>query len=113
MHGHVLVPEVDGLSYEIGDHGWWRVRCARRSLMVVDEIGTRVANDVRLEAMWQLLEARQGLPTVYTGNLDAKGLQSVYDERIVSRLAAGTWIELVGPDRRAEGFGGRSIRVGA
>ncbi len=111
QHGHVMITVPDGREYECSERSWWASRWATKTLVVVDEIGTRTANDVRLEAMWRLMEARQGLPTIFTGNLSASELAATFDERIVSRLSAGTWIEVTGKDRRAEGFGRRSITV--
>lgn len=40
---------------------------------------------------------------VVTGNLDPKKLGEVYDDRIMSRLCAGTVIKVIGNDMRLGG----------
>lgn len=81
-------------------------------MVVVDEIGIRAANDVKIEAMWQLLESRRGLPTILTGNLSEKQIAQTFDDRILSRILMGTWIEIRGDDRRVTGHGERRFVVG-
>jgi hypothetical protein len=108
--GYAIMPRPDGGDYELFEASLWKMLAENR-LMVVDEIGTRVANEVRLEAMWQLLEVRRGLPTIFTGNLDRKGIAEVFDDRVLSRMSSGQWIKFEGVDRRGEGFGARSKTV--
>jgi hypothetical protein len=105
--GYAIMPRPDGGDYELFEANLWRLLREPR-LLVVDEIGTRIANEVRLEAMWQLLEVRDGLPTILTGNLDQKSVADAFDARVLSRMSKGQWIKLEGADRRAEGFGSRS-----
>jgi DNA replication protein DnaC len=115
MKGFAVMPRPDGGDFELFESALWRQLTEPR-LLVLDEIGTRTANEVRLEAMLQLLETRRGLPTIVTGNIDDKGIagrDGAFDARVLSRLTAGTWIHLVGSDRRADGFGKRSHRVEA
>lgn len=70
------------------------------SLLCVDDIGVRGDSESQQSALLELLNLRHGLPTVITGNHDAKQLSQIFDARIASRLASGTVIHLTGPDRR-------------
>lgn len=110
--GFAMVEGTVGDKFAMHEADLWRMLRHPR-FVVVDEIGTRVANEVRLEAMWQLLEARGRLPTLFTTNLTLQEVPRVFDARVLSRLSAGTWIEVRGQDRRAEGFGSRKKIVGA
>lgn len=104
--GFAMVEGTVGDKFAMHEADLWRMLRHPR-FVVVDEIGTRVANEVRLEAMWQLLEARGRMPTLFTTNLEIKEVPVVFDARVLSRLSAGTWIEVKGQDRRADGFGSR------
>lgn len=113
QNGYALMPRPDGGDYELYESSLWNVLGTNR-LLVVDEIGTRVANEVRLEAMLRLLETRRGLPTILTGNIGRDGIggkNGVFDDRVLSRMTAGMWIQFDGVDRRAEGFGKRSVKA--
>lgn len=70
---------------------------------MLDEIGTREASGHRFDALLNLLEIRKGRPLILTGNLPVKEITKVYDDRILSRIFAGTLIEFTGNDRRFEG----------
>lgn len=89
---------------------WWKW-LADVSLLIVDEIGTGMAHEWRREMLWKVLEIRKGKPLLITGNLAAKGLLEQFDARIQSRILAGTFIELVGNDKRLEGVRGRVHRI--
>lgn len=108
--GGITIHNEDGQTYAADERSWWR-RWSTRRLVVIDEIGLRTANEVRQEAMWQLLETRRGLPTILTGNLDAEALRTTFDDRVLSRLVAGTWIDVIGKDQRVIGAGKRRVRV--
>ncbi len=82
------------------------------SLLVVDEIGIGVSNDWKTEIMWKLLEVRKDKPLILTGNLEPKELAGHFDQRIKSRLAGGSLLELCGRDRRADNLQKRLYRVG-
>ena len=72
-----------------------------RSLVVLDDIALRDrASDAQFEVMQKFLTVRQGLPTIITGNLSIGKVATVYDDRVASRLAAGTCIEITGADMR-------------
>jgi hypothetical protein len=52
---------------------------------------------------------RKGRPVVIVSNHDLRKLSEIYDERIVSRLSAGTVLEIRGQDRRRNT--GRKMRI--
>ncbi len=73
-------------------------------LVTVDDIGTRTSiSDHHYDALKILLDRRDYKPLVLTGNLDPAALATLYDERIASRITAGTVINLAGVDRRIAG----------
>lgn len=80
--------------------GMWD-ELAAAPFAVLDDIGLRArASDAQNNAMQRFLLTRGVQPTVYTSNLDLEGLARAYDDRVASRLAAGTVIEVGGEDRR-------------
>lgn len=84
--------------------GFWR-KLRTTGLVVIDEIGTRDPAPHRYDAFLRLLDERVNRPLILTGNLHPeKKLGEVYDERIYSRIVAGTLIEVTGQDRRPEGL---------
>ena len=58
------------------------------------------------QGLFDLMEWRRGKPLVITSNKSPEDIGAIYDDRILSRLSAGTVLEIVGPDRR-EGTGYR------
>jgi DNA replication protein DnaC len=108
--GQVEQYEASGRVTYLTEPAIWR-RVASASLIVIDDIGTRTANDLRMEAMWRVLECRQRRPTILTSNLDQAAIARVFDERILSRLFAGTAIDLRGCDRRAQDWSSRRVVV--
>ncbi len=74
----------------------------RCPLVCLDELGLRdrVSGFV-YDQLFHILDRRIG-PTVVVSNLSLEDLGHVYDERIVSRLSAGTVLDITGPDRRLE-----------
>jgi DNA replication protein DnaC len=74
-----------------------------RSLVVLDDIALRDrVSDAQYEVMQKFLMIRQDRPTVITGNLSIGKIAKVYDDRVASRIAAGTSIEITGDDMRVE-----------
>lgn len=72
----------------------------RANLVVLDEIGSRgQISDHHYENLKRGIDLREGKPAVFVSNFDLQGLATAYDDRIASRLAAGTEIRFVG-DRR-------------
>lgn len=78
----------------------WR-EIGERPLVVLDELGARSkVSDYQYEQIKRVLDLREGLPLLAVSNLDLDGLALVYDDRIASRLAAGTMFRLDGADQR-------------
>lgn len=74
---------------------------AKTSLVVLDEIGARSkVTDHQYDCLKRVLDDREGKPLVCISNLDLESIAQVYDDRIASRLAAGTVGHVVGEDRR-------------
>jgi len=74
-----------------------------RSLVVLDDVALRDrVSEAQYEVMQEFLSRRQGRPTVITGNLSIEQVAKVYDDRVASRLAAGTCIEITGADMRLQ-----------
>lgn len=83
----------------VGQGAFWDA-LARTPLLTLDDLGTREVTGPAYERMKRLLDSRESKPTVVVSNLDLKSLAKVYDDRIASRLAAGTVIKVAGKDRR-------------
>ena len=79
-----------------------------RSLFL-DDLGVRPPTPPMLQAIFDVLEMRKGRPVVIVSNHDLRKLSEIYDERIVSRLSAGTVLEIRGQDRRKNT--GRKMRI--
>jgi hypothetical protein len=90
-----FVETLDGIG---GVWDTWQ----RASLTVLDEVGQREPTDAQYDTLKRALDLREGLPAVVISNLPMPKLKRVYDDRIVSRLSAGTVIGLTG-DRRLKG----------
>lgn len=75
---------------------------AETPLLTLDDIGTRrePVSDAHYERVKRVLDSREGKPTVVVSNLYLDELAKVYDDRLTSRLAAGTAFGLFGSDRR-------------
>lgn len=107
------VIETGSGPQEMSFTGYWK-KLSTVGLVVIDEIGTRSATDHRYDALLRLLDERRGKPLILTGNIspnsserDATHLGTVYDDRIFSRIIAGTLIHMTGHDRRGDGLAGR------
>jgi len=82
---------------------WSELRERGDVLVVLDDIGLRGrATDAQFEAMQKFLLFREGKPTIFTSNMSLQRVSRVYDDRIASRLSAGTVIAMRGDDRRAK-----------
>lgn len=83
-------------------HQIW-ARIAKAPLIVLDEIGCRSnVSDAHYEAVKEMIDIRHRKPLAVLSNLSLEALGKLYDDRIVSRLSAGTVVELAGADRRLE-----------
>ncbi len=83
----------------------WR-EVADTALVVLDEIGSGVVSDFHRTVIQQVLDMREGRPLVCLSNLDLEAIALTHDDRIASRLAAGTVAHLAGRDLRLEGTSG-------
>lgn len=97
-------------SIEIGDDidakcQMWR-DVERKDLVVLDELGQREKiGDLHSSTLQRFLDERENqnhAMAIYISNVPAKGLGGIYDDRIVSRLLAGTVFHLDGDDRRVK-----------
>jgi hypothetical protein len=83
------------------EHLWQVVE--KITALVTDELGCRErVSAFHYETLKKAIDLRYGKPTVFISNLDLPGLQRIYDDRVTSRLAAGTVVLLDGPDRRLQ-----------
>lgn len=101
---------VDGRLCEYTRESWWR-GIADMGLVVLDEIGSGMSHEWRNETLWNLLEKRKGKPLILTGNLTLDQLRTKFDERVQSRIKAGTIIDFTGRDLRIDGLESRVARV--
>lgn len=71
-------------------------------LLVFDDIGAGRTTDWTEDTLYRLFDARWAnqLATIVTTNLDGPQMRDLIDERVVSRLAEGVQVPLVGVDRR-------------
>lgn len=82
---------------------FWK-RYAALPLVILDEFGSRdKVTDHHYETSKRGIDYRQGKPLVCISNLPLERLESIYDDRVASRLASGTIVELGGLDRRLNG----------
>ncbi len=71
------------------------------NLCVIDDNSQRgTISDTAYEAIKEALDARVGKPLIVTSNVDLDVIEAVYDDRIASRLAAGTVLRIESDDRR-------------
>lgn len=71
------------------------------SVAVLDELGARNnVSDHHYETVKKHLDTRAGRPAIYIANLGPAAITKIYDDRVSSRLCAGTVFELDGEDRR-------------
>lgn len=90
------VPGAPSIDSEIA---WWD-RWKQAECTLLDEIGQRNPSDYTFEVVKRAIDARHGRPAIFVSNLPLAQLRNAYDERVFSRLNAGTAIEMAGRDRR-------------
>lgn len=73
----------------------------RSGLCTIDEIGVRQPTEAAYETFKAALDRREQKPLIVVSNLNEDEINDLYDDRIASRLVAGTKIEMCG-DRRLE-----------
>jgi len=101
-----LASDYEAVAFDLESQTWSDIK--KSELVVVDEIGarTRQANEYSFQAMKTILDWREDYKNrtgVYISNLEPTALSKVYDDRIVSRLMAGTVYEIKGVDMRIKG----------
>jgi chromosomal replication initiation ATPase DnaA len=90
----------EGRSGTLWSEMFWR-KVGSEPLVVLDVLGCRDnVTDHGYETIKRLLDERQGMPLIAISNHPLEMLANIYDDRIASRLAAGTVVELAGSDRR-------------
>jgi hypothetical protein len=107
LHDTVIRAQQGRLIYRNLGHagtiwpsGLWG-QIAQAPLVVLDELGCRErVSDAHYETVKRCIDARHNKPFVVISNLAIAEVGAVYDDRIFSRLGAGTVLELAGPDRR-------------
>lgn len=78
-------------------------RIGKSPLIVLDELGCRNnVSDAHYEVVKDMVDNRHRKPLAVLSNLPLATIGKLYDDRIVSRLSAGTVVELSGIDRRLE-----------
>jgi hypothetical protein len=89
-----------GSNEPVGLRSLWD-RIARANLVVIDEIGARQdPRGLEDENLLEILTIRAGKPLFLAGNPNIEQLSSVHDDRVVSRISAGTIVHVPGEDRR-------------
>ena len=101
---------LDGLCDQVVGGEWHHVAdwdcISKKELAILDEIGERskVADLLRTTLKRYLDEREQqaGSTGIYISNCTPKQLANLFDDRIVSRLLAGTVHYIDSPDRRSQ-----------
>ena len=96
----------NGMPFDRTESMLWKF-AASPNLWCIDDFGTRTVSAAGFEIVFRLLNERKDKPTIITSNLSPEQLAELHDERIASRLRAGTVIEVTAPDRRK----GRRLKV--
>ena len=90
-------------GYTISKQQLWR-DWSTPALAILDELGTRsTVSDHHYDVVKTCLDSREGRPTVYIANLTIERIAEVYDDRVASRLSAGTVVKCRGDMRRHNG----------
>lgn len=72
------------------------------NLAILDELGMHAPRDFEFDAVKEFLDWREDKPAICISNHPPGRMREAYDERVESRLVAGTIFELKGPDRRRD-----------
>jgi DNA replication protein DnaC len=96
---------ADELLIEIGTsradgYGTLKTKLDGSPCVFLDDLGVRPPTEAMTQALFDLMELRTRRPLVIVSNHTPDALAKIYDERIVSRITAGTTLEIVGQDRR-------------
>lgn len=80
--------------------GYWK-RWRSVEIAILDELGARsYPSDWHYICCKSAIDHREGKPLIVICNCDLDAIYSIYDERVASRLAAGTVVRVEGEDRR-------------
>ena len=70
----------------------------------LDDVGVTEPTEAKRGAFEEIINIRQGKPTIYSSNKTARELADIFDMRVVSRLFSGVFINVEsGVDRRIHG----------
>ena len=94
---------LPGAAQEVPEAKIWESRIERPDFIMFDDLGHRTATDSQYEIIYELLNRRGKKPAVYSSNLSPAGILKIFDDRVASRLSAGTVIHLTGNDARLTG----------
>lgn len=95
-----LTARKDARSWNVWPEMIWEA-VQNYELVAVDELGTRESvSDFQYETLKRVLDDRLNKPLILISNLPLDRLERLCDARIVSRIAAGTVVEIQGRDRR-------------
>jgi len=87
-------------GYRIFEADIWRP-WTKSNLTVLDDFGARQPTDFQYDVLKKAIDTRHQKPAVFISNLNLEQIDALYDDRVASRLSAGTIVELKG-DRRGE-----------
>lgn len=89
-------------GYRITEREYWKT-WERAPLCIIDELGTRgTISDAMYDTIKYAIDAREGRPLIVVSNLSMGEITRAFDDRITSRLSAGTILKFDG-DRRCGG----------
>lgn len=76
------------------------------SLLVLDDICDRSADDNQRASLSDIMDLRRGKPTILTGNFppDQLSKDKLLDDRVVDRIQQGRQVEFTGPSLRSSGL---------
>jgi DNA polymerase III delta prime subunit len=100
MKGDLMWPWMGPDRSDIREGIFWETM-AKTRLLTIDDVGTRGrVTDAAYDRLKRAIDSRLGKPMIVTSNLDLEALSKVYDDRLASRLAGGTLVQVAGDDRR-------------
>lgn len=90
-------------NYGASESDLYRKFVVDPQVVFVDDVGIRSASESVFEIVYEIVNRRGRRPAIYTSNVDPQRLRAIYDDRVASRMLAGTIIEVTGADRRIAG----------
>jgi DNA replication protein DnaC len=96
---------ADELLIEIGTsradgYAALKEKLQKSPCVFMDDLGVRQPTEAMTQAMFDLMELRARRAMVIVSNHTPDALAKIYDERIVSRITAGTTLYIGGKDQR-------------